>query len=377
MTWNCARPRPRVTPGSPVVRATYSSVILVDRPHGRTFAPNVHASNGMAATAPRSNCSYFTMGCSHGVTGDAARTYQPSSSSSSDVEGLADELGTQDAVGSLEVHVNPVAGAVPEIRGHVRSQREIGNDAVGRAGDAQDRGVGVRGHVLPVAVEDTGSEGGEPAHGVVRHDPDVPLRRQGVHDEGAVRGLDVRQRGDELAGERGLELADLNAERLLRPPDVGILERDAGTPAGTARPELALHPPAHVARDAAGGAEPRAVDGPGEADLILIRLSRLHVPTPPHRRWCGLATLGGEGGGGEMEQRGGDEQPSDHGRLLLPRRGFQRIARRTDRQPVAYPPISTCAVAATVTHSPRAGIASPRRSRTSTRPRPISPTTWR
>ena len=199
-----------------MVRATYSSVILVDRPHGRS----VRAERPRLQRNGRNGPALELLVLHHGLQPRRHRRCRENVPAvvvvSTDVEGLADELGTQDAVGSLEVHVNPVAGAVPEIRGHVRSQREVGNDAVGRAGDAQDRGVGVRGHVLPVAVEDTGREGGEPAHGVVRHDPDVPLRRQGVHDEGAVRGLDLRQRGDELAGERGLELADLNAERLLR-----------------------------------------------------------------------------------------------------------------------------------------------------------------
>ena len=151
-------------------------------------------------------------------------------------------------------------------------------------------------------------------------------------DEGAIRGLHLGQRGDELAGEGGLELADLHPERLPGPPHVRVLERDAGASAGAARPELPLHPPAHVARDGAGGAEPRPVDGPGEADLVLVGLSRLDVAAPSDRRWGRLAPLGGEGGGGEMEKRDGDGRSSEHGRLRYRRRGLQRTVRLRDRQ---------------------------------------------
>ena len=92
---------------------------------------------------------------------------------------------------------------------------------------------------------------GPTAERVVGHETDVALGRERVHDRRAVGGLDFRERGDELAGKRGLELPHLNAEGLVGPPHVGILQRNARSsrPYATGT-ELALNPPAHVAEDA-------------------------------------------------------------------------------------------------------------------------------
>ena len=108
-----------------------------------------------------------------------------------------------------------------------------------------------------------------------------PMSRFGASESTTVERSAVStsaERGDELAGKRGLELPDLNAERLVGPPDVGVLQRDARSsrPDATGT-ELALNPPAHVAEDRAGCGQSGAVDGGGEPHVVLIHLSPLDV----------------------------------------------------------------------------------------------------